>query len=69
YGDAPIAMRPVDASKLIARAIVERPRLISPWWSRLAGAVLVAFPGLGDRILRAYDRRLGSGSLVPGRPG
>jgi NAD(P)-dependent dehydrogenase (short-subunit alcohol dehydrogenase family) len=61
YGDAPVAMRPVDASKLIARAIIERPRLISPWWSRLAGAVLVAFPGLGDRMLRAYDRRLGSG--------
>jgi NAD(P)-dependent dehydrogenase (short-subunit alcohol dehydrogenase family) len=59
YGDAPIAMRPVDASKLIARAIVDRPRLISPWWSRLAGAVLVAFPALGDRMLRAYDRRLG----------
>ena len=59
YGNAPVAMRPVDASKLIARAIVDRPRLISPWWSRLAGALLVAFPALGDRMLRAYDRRLG----------
>lgn len=60
YGSAPVAMRPVDAAKLIARAVVERPRLISPWWSRLAGVVLVAFPGLGDRALRAFDRRLGA---------
>ncbi|CAN5346324.1 hypothetical protein BH09ACT4_BH09ACT4_06870 [soil metagenome] len=58
YGSASAAMRPVDAAKLIARAIVERPRLISPWWSRLAGGVLVAFPGLADRVLIAYDRRL-----------
>ncbi|MEO8262646.1 MAG: SDR family NAD(P)-dependent oxidoreductase [Pseudolysinimonas sp.] len=58
YGSSSPAMRPVDAVKLIARAVVERPRLISPWWSRLAGGVLVAFPGLSDRIVRAYDRRL-----------
>jgi short-subunit dehydrogenase len=59
YGTSGPAMRPVDAAKLIARAIVKRPRLISPWWSRLAGGILVAFPGLADRVLRAYDRRLG----------
>lgn len=58
YGDASFAMRPVDAAKLVARAVVERPRLISPWWSRLAGGLLVAFPGLADRTLRAYDRGL-----------
>jgi hypothetical protein len=51
-------MRPVDAAKLIARAVVERPRLISPWWSRLAGGVLVAFPGLSDRVVLAYERAL-----------
>jgi NAD(P)-dependent dehydrogenase (short-subunit alcohol dehydrogenase family) len=60
YGSTAPAMRPVDAAKVIARAIVERPRLISPWWSRLAGGVLVAFPGLSDRVLREYDRRLGA---------
>jgi len=60
YADARVAMRPVDAAKLIARAIVRRPRLISPWWSRLAGGVLVAFPSLGDRALRAFDKRLSS---------
>lgn len=59
YGASAPAMRTVDAAKVIARAIVERPRLISPWWSRLAGGVLVAFPGLSDRVLQAYDRRLG----------
>jgi NAD(P)-dependent dehydrogenase (short-subunit alcohol dehydrogenase family) len=61
YGSAAPAMRPVDAAKLIARAIVDRPRLISPWWSRLAGGVLVAFPGLSDRAVRVYDRRLDRG--------
>ena len=60
YGSDAPAMRPVDAAKLIARAVITRPRLISPWWSRLAGGVLVAFPGLGDGALRAYDRILGS---------
>ena len=60
YGTSGPAMRTVDAAKVIARAIVERPRLISPWWSRLAGGVLVAFPGLSDRVLREYDRRLGA---------
>lgn len=58
YGAELPAMRPVDAAKLVARAIVMRPRLISPWWSRLAGGVLVAFPGLADRALTAYDRVL-----------
>jgi NAD(P)-dependent dehydrogenase (short-subunit alcohol dehydrogenase family) len=58
YGPAAPAMRTVDAAKVIARAVVERPRLISPWWSRLAGGVLVAFPALSDRALRTYDRRL-----------
>ncbi|MBX3193733.1 MAG: SDR family NAD(P)-dependent oxidoreductase [Microbacteriaceae bacterium] len=62
YGASSPAMRPVDAAKLIARAVVERPRLVSPWWSRLAGGVLVAFPGLSDRALRAYDRMLERGS-------
>lgn len=69
YGDARVAMRPVDVSKLIARAIVDRPRLISPWWARLAGAVLVAFPGLGDPVLLAYERRLGAAGTGPGTPG
>lgn len=61
YGTSSPAMRPVDAAKLVARAVVDRPRLISPWWSRLAGGVLVAFPGLSDRALRAYDRVLDRG--------
>lgn len=56
YAGARIAMRPVDAAKLIARAIVERPRLISPWWSRAAGALLAAFPGAADAAVRAYTR-------------
>jgi NAD(P)-dependent dehydrogenase (short-subunit alcohol dehydrogenase family) len=63
YGAGSPAMRPVDAAKLIARAVVERPRLISPWWSRLAGGVLVAFPGLSDRVVLAYERALDRQSL------
>lgn len=68
YGATAPAMRTVDAAKVIARAIVSRPRLISPWWSRLAGGVLVAFPGLADRALAAYDRRLDRATgRAPGR--
>jgi NAD(P)-dependent dehydrogenase (short-subunit alcohol dehydrogenase family) len=52
------AMRQVDAAKLIARAVVERPRLIAPWWSRAAGAVLTAFPGAADPVLQAWERRV-----------
>ncbi|MBN9607334.1 MAG: SDR family NAD(P)-dependent oxidoreductase [Actinomycetales bacterium] len=57
YRDAP-ALRPVDAAKLVARAVVRRTRLWSPWWSRAAGAALQAFPALADGALDGWERRL-----------
>lgn len=56
--DAVPAMRPVDAAKLVARAIVDRPRVIAPWWSTLAGAVLAASPTALDPVLRRWDRMI-----------
>ena len=45
------------AAHLVCRAIVDRPRLISPWWVRLGGMLTDAAPGLADRIAVAYVRR------------
>lgn len=55
------AMRPVDAAKYIARAIVERPRVLSPWWSRLAAVALAVNPRLLDPALRGWDRMIDRG--------
>lgn len=45
------------AAQLVCRAIVDRPRLISPWWVRVGGALADAAPGLTDRLATAYQRR------------
>jgi short-subunit dehydrogenase len=55
------AMRPVDAAKYIARAIVQRPLVLAPWWSRLAGVALAVHPRLLDRALRGWDRMIDRG--------
>jgi short-subunit dehydrogenase len=55
------AMRPVDAAKYLARAIVDRPLVQSPWWSRLAGILLAASPRALDPALRGWDRMIDSG--------
>lgn len=44
------------AARLVCRAIVDRPRLIAPWWVRIAGAVMDAAPGASDRVMRLYQR-------------
>ncbi|WP_395639894.1 SDR family NAD(P)-dependent oxidoreductase [Pseudolysinimonas sp.] len=55
------SMRPVDAAKYIARAIVDRPLVLSPWWSRLASAALAVHPRLLDPALRGWDRMIERG--------
>ena len=45
------------AARLVCRAIVDRPRVISPWWVRLAGLAMEAAPGLADRAMTAFARR------------
>jgi short-subunit dehydrogenase len=52
------AMRPVDAAKYIARAIVDRPLVLAPWWSRLSGVALALNPRLLDPALRGWDRMI-----------
>lgn len=49
------AMRPVDAAKYVARALVDRPLVLAPWWSRLAGVALAVHPRLLDPALRGWD--------------
>lgn len=44
------------AARLVCRAIVDRPRLIAPWWVRVGGAVMDAAPGASDRVMRFYQR-------------
>lgn len=55
------AMRPVDAAKYIARAIVHRPLVLTPWWSRLASVGLAVNPRLLDPALRGWDRMIDRG--------
>jgi short-subunit dehydrogenase len=55
------AMRPVDAAKYIARAIVHRPLVLAPWWSRLAGVALAVHPRLLDPALRGWNRMIDRG--------
>lgn len=44
------------AAQLVCRAIVDRPRLIAPWWVRLGGVLADAAPGTSDRIARLLVR-------------
>lgn len=55
------AMRPVDAAKYVARAIVERPLVLAPWWSRLAAVALAVNPRVLDPALRDWDRMIDRG--------
>ncbi len=55
------AMRPVDAAKYVARAIVDRPLVLAPWWSRLANIALAVNPRLLDPALRGWDRMIDRG--------
>lgn len=45
------------AAQLVCRAIVDRPRLISPWWVRLGGIIADAAPGFSDAIATEYVKR------------
>lgn len=55
------AMRPVDAAKYVARAIVDRPRVLEPWWTRLAAVLLAAQPRALDPVVQGWDRMIERG--------
>ncbi|WP_165962669.1 SDR family NAD(P)-dependent oxidoreductase [Occultella glacieicola] len=57
YATAP-GLSADDAAALVCRAIVDRPRLISPWWARLGGAVSALAPAASDRLLGTVLRGL-----------
>ena len=45
-----------EAGAVVCRALAGRPRLLSPWWSRLGGVVSGVLPGPVDAALAAYCR-------------
>jgi NAD(P)-dependent dehydrogenase (short-subunit alcohol dehydrogenase family) len=55
-------MSPTEAGAVVCRAIAERPRLLSPWWSRTAGLLADAAQGPLEAGLalacRLDDRRV-----------
>lgn len=55
YARAP-GLRPAEAASLLCHAVVRRPRLICPWWSRLGGVFSTLFPGLIDRLIQPLAR-------------
>lgn len=56
YARAP-ALSADEAAGLICRALVDRPRLISPWWARLGGPLTALAPATADRAMTAVWRR------------
>lgn len=61
YGRNPLGLTADDAAQVIARSLVSRRRLISPWWAKLAGHILLAAQGPNDAVsaalLRNFDGR------------
>jgi short-subunit dehydrogenase len=52
-----------EAADAVCRAIAYRPRLMSPWWSRAAGAVSAAAQPAADALMTAYYQGQRSGRL------
>lgn len=42
-----------QAADIICRAIVRRPRLVTPWWATAAGTAVRLVPGTADALLAA----------------
>lgn len=47
---------PEDVAALVCHAVVDRPRLVEPWWSRAIGLARDVAPGAGDRLLTRFAR-------------
>jgi short-subunit dehydrogenase len=50
-----------EAADAVCRAIAYRPRLMSPWWSRVGGAVGAAAQPASDAVMTLYYRSQRSG--------
>lgn len=59
-GDYPAPELTVDqAADVLCRAIVRRPRLVTPWWASVGGTLVRVAPGAADAALaRALDAGL-----------
>lgn len=59
YRSTPLPSLSADeAATWVARAMVERPRVIAPWWARLGGVLTAAAPAAADRAAAVAWRRL-----------
>lgn len=52
------ALEADDAAALVCHAIIARPRLVEPWWSRALGTAMDVVPGTSDQLLARYVRRV-----------
>lgn len=59
-------MYPDDVAALVCHAVVARPRLVEPWWSRGLGLAEDVAPGATDRLLTAFARLERRGRRGPG---
>lgn len=58
YTGSPLpALSADDAATWVCRAVLTRPRVVAPWWSRVGGAMTQALPGATDRLAAALWRR------------
>lgn len=53
-------LSPAEAAGVVARAIVERPVAISPWWARLANVAGSASQRGTHVLMRRYGQRVGA---------
>ncbi|MFW6599268.1 SDR family NAD(P)-dependent oxidoreductase [Propionibacteriaceae bacterium Y2011] len=58
YADSRIpSLSAADAASWVCRAVVTRPRVVSPWWGRVGAVLAAALPGAADRVAAATWRR------------
>ncbi|MBB5915143.1 NAD(P)-dependent dehydrogenase (short-subunit alcohol dehydrogenase family) [Nocardia transvalensis] len=49
-------LHPGEAADIVAKAIVQRPRSLAPWWALPADVVSAALPGPVDGFMRVWAR-------------
>ncbi len=49
-------LHPAEAADVVAKAIIDRPRSLAPWWATPANMLAASFPGPIDRAMRVMHR-------------
>lgn len=60
YAGRPGGMSAREAGNVVCRAIVDKPRMLRPWWAQLMALSGTVAPGIADRVMTAtvkIDRR------------